>query len=73
MGIDSFLFGPYGLPNGLPQPLILKRFLHFCQELLFLPAADLYFRAVAHNNDAALAPYVFFYMQQVDEKRFVHA
>ena len=53
-------------------PLILEGLLYLRQELLLLTAADLYFRAVAHNDDPAFTPYIFLHMQQVDEKRFVH-
>ena len=73
MGNVSFIFGLSRLPNGLQQPLILERFLHLRQELLFLPAADLYFRTIAHDDDTALTTHIFLYMQKINEERFVHA
>jgi hypothetical protein len=59
MGYGSMIFGLYHLPNGLQQSLIFKRLFHLRQELLFFPAADLYFRAIAHDDDTAFATYIF--------------
>ena len=70
-GHRGMLFGLYDLPNGVRS--ILERLFYLHQELFLLSTADLYLRAIAHDDDAAFAPYIFLYMQQIDEKGFMDA
>src|SRR6185437_14468205 len=43
------------------------------EENFFLPAADIYFCTVAHNNNPSFAPPVFPCMVQIDQKGLVNA
>ena len=70
-GHRGMLFGSYDLPNGAGS--ILEGLFYLHEELFLLSTADLYLRAIAHDDDAAFTPYIFLHMQQIDEKRFMDA
>ncbi len=51
---------------------VFKELFHFDEELFFFAPAYFYFHAVAHNDSAAFSTGVFFYMHEIDEKRFMY-
>lgn len=64
-----FISGRKNLP-GLKS--ILKILLHFYKELFFFATTYLYFHAIAHDNSSALTTHVFFYMHEINKKRFMN-
>ena len=52
--------------------LVFKILLHLGQEQLLFPPAYFDLHPITHDHSTTLSPYIFLYMKQVDEKRFMY-